>query len=282
MRSKLFVATAVFVCLAVVITRGQGTTKSPSIDDLISLRRAGSPAISPDGKWVAYTVRETNWEENTYETEIWLADTQTGATRQFTNARKSSSAPAWSPDSRRLAFGSDRTDKRQIYVIDPRGGEAVPLTSGEDSIGAFAWSPDGKTIAYVASDARPQASKDREQKYGVFEVIDQDARMSHLYALDVETKKVRRLTTGAFTVGRFSWSPDSAQIAFDHRINSDPANGGSSLSRWMPSTFSKNQRWTATRESPLARPRLARAARPAPSGSPSTRSRRGKPCFFVR
>ena len=70
----------------------------PTIDALISLKRAGSPAISPDGKWVAYTVRETNWDDNIYETEIWLADAQSGATRQLTNGRKSSNAPAWSPD----------------------------------------------------------------------------------------------------------------------------------------------------------------------------------------
>ena len=51
--------------------------------------------------------------------------------------------------------------------------------------------------------------------------------MSHLYIVDLETKKIRRLTSGAFTVGRFDWSPDSRQIAFDHRINGDPANSGS-------------------------------------------------------
>ena len=51
--------------------------------------------------------------------------------------------------------------------------------------------------------------------------------MSHLFVVEVETKAIRRLTSGAFTVGRFDWSPDSRQIAFDHRINGDPANSGS-------------------------------------------------------
>jgi dipeptidyl aminopeptidase/acylaminoacyl peptidase len=61
-----------------------------AIDDLILLKRVGSPAISPDGRWVALTVRETNWDDSTYETEIWLAETATGQVRQMTNARKSS------------------------------------------------------------------------------------------------------------------------------------------------------------------------------------------------
>src|SRR5258705_5872906 len=74
---------------------------APTVDQILSLKRAGSPEISPDGRWVAYTVRETNWDENAYETEIWLADTTSGgnaARRQLTNARKSSQSPAWSPD----------------------------------------------------------------------------------------------------------------------------------------------------------------------------------------
>ena len=62
----------------------------PTIDDLISLKRVGTPALSPDGKWVAYNIRETNWEENSDENEIWLAEVATGMLRQLTNARKSS------------------------------------------------------------------------------------------------------------------------------------------------------------------------------------------------
>ncbi len=198
-----------------------------TIDALISLKRAGSPVISPDAKWVAYTLRETNWDDNVYETEIWLADAQSGATRQLTNSRKSSNAPAWSPDGRKLAFGSDREDRRQIYVIDLGGGEAMKLTSGEESPGAFAWAPDGRSIAFTSSEPRSEALKEREKKYAEFDVVDQDHRLSHLFVIDVETRKVRRLTSGAFTVGRFDWSPDSRQIAFDHRINGDPANSGS-------------------------------------------------------
>src|SRR6516164_9484450 len=71
---------------------------APTVDQILSLKRAGSPEISPDGRWVAYTVRETNWDDNAYETEIWLADARGGTTRQLTNAKKSSRSPAWSPD----------------------------------------------------------------------------------------------------------------------------------------------------------------------------------------
>jgi dipeptidyl aminopeptidase/acylaminoacyl peptidase len=227
---RLTVAVIACAVLAMVSVVGQTPTPTgsrPTVDDLISLKRAASPVISPDAKWVAYTVRETNWDENTFETEIWVADAQSGATRQLTNGRKSSTSPAWAPDGTRLAFASDRDDKRQIYLIDLRGGEAQKLTSSEEAIAAFAWSPDGKQIAYTSTDPRSDSSKECEKKYGEFEVVDQDHRMTHLHVIDIDSKKTRRLTSGAFTVGRFDWAPDSQQIAFDHRINGDPANGGS-------------------------------------------------------
>jgi dipeptidyl aminopeptidase/acylaminoacyl peptidase len=201
---------------------------APAVDQILSLKRAGSPEISPDGRWVAYTVRETNWDENAYETEIWLADATTGASRQLTNAKKSSQSPAWSPDGSTLAFTSDRTDKAQIYLISPQGGEADALTSVEDGVsGGFAWSPDGKTLAYTATEAKSTTVKDRDKKYGEFLVVEQDYRMRHLFTIDVATRATRTLTSGSFNVGSFSWSPDGRSIAFDHRVNPALANSGS-------------------------------------------------------
>src|SRR5437588_4158942 len=107
---------------------------APTVEQVLSLKRVGSPEISPDGRWVAYTVRQTNWDDNAYDTQIWLADARTGSIRPLTNSKKSSSSPSWSPDGSRLAFTSDRSDKRQIYVINPLGGEAEALTSPEDGM----------------------------------------------------------------------------------------------------------------------------------------------------
>src|SRR5262249_9767771 len=92
-------ARVVFLFLASVATitsvSGQSPAGGSAVDDIINLKRVGSPAISPNGQLAAYTVRETNWDENAYETEIWLGDGN-GPARQVTSARKSSSQPAFS------------------------------------------------------------------------------------------------------------------------------------------------------------------------------------------
>lgn len=202
--------------------------KVPTYEQIIELKRPGAVAISPDGAMVAFTVNDTNWEENAYETEIYLSS-GSGAPLQLTRAKKSSTAPAWSPDGKWIAFASDRTDKRQIYLISPKGGEAKAITNVEDGVAAFEWAPDGKRIAFTMTDALSEERKNRDKKFGAFDVVDQDWRMTHLHVIDVdpdasEPAKPRRLTSGAFTVGSFDWSPDGASIAYDHRIDPNLAN----------------------------------------------------------
>jgi dipeptidyl aminopeptidase/acylaminoacyl peptidase len=209
--------------------------QTPTIEQSLNLKSAGGPQISPDGRFVAYQVQETNWEENAFETELWVAVTVTGETYRLTNSRKSSSNPQWSPDSKRLAFISDRDGKRQIYLIAPNGGEAVQLTNVETGVSSLRWSPDGRRIAFTAGEAESKAQKERKEKYGEFVVVQADYTFTHLWMIDAQTevKEKRpepvRLTEGtSFSVNGFSWSPDSARIAFS--AAEDPDLGSSATS----------------------------------------------------
>ena len=202
--------------------------KTPTVEQSLNMKNVNSPRISPDGRLVAYQVQETNWEENAFENEIWVTNVATGERYQLTNAKKSSTNPQWSWDSKRLAFVSDRDGKRQLYVIAPTGGEAVQLTSLESGVNGFAWSPDGRHIAFTAAEPESKARKERKEKYGEFEVVKGDYVMTHLWmievAADTSAKKPEpvRLTDGtAFSVGGFSWSPDSTRIAFSATRNPD-------------------------------------------------------------
>jgi dipeptidyl aminopeptidase/acylaminoacyl peptidase len=216
------------IILALVACLAAASASAQSIDDLIALKRtSGTPAIAADGHTVAYAVRETNWEDNSYETEIWLADARTaGSGRQITMAKKSSLQPAFSPDGTWLAFISDRTDTRQLYRLSLEGGEAEALTSGSEGVTAFAWSPDGTRIAYTMTDLVTPAMKARTEQYGEYTHEDRDARMAQIHVLDVATKATRQLTSGAFVVGAFDWSPDGTRLAFDHRVSSDASHSG--------------------------------------------------------
>ncbi|MFL6275974.1 MAG: S9 family peptidase [Blastocatellia bacterium] len=204
------------------------SSKTPTIEQSLNIKSAGGPRISPDGRLVAYQVQETNWEENAFETEIWIAVVASGERYQLTNAKKSSMSPQWSLDSKRLAFISDRDGKRQLYVIAPSGGEALQLTSLESGVNSFAWSPDGRRIAFTAAEPENKARKERKEKYGEFEIVRGDYVMTHLWMIEPaeegKSKKPEpvRLTEGTtYSVGAFSWSPDSTRIAFSATRNPD-------------------------------------------------------------
>ena len=189
----------------------------PSIDQMLSLRRAASPAVSPDGRYVAYTVRDTDMVGNAYVTQLWLADAETTKSRPLTFGAKSNSAPAWSPDGAHLAFLSERTDKRQVWSLDMRGGEPEKLTSADEGVTAFAWSPDGASIAYTAPEGRDDARKERDKRLGELE-RDSDHGAANLWLHTLGGARGKRLTSGGWAVGDFSWSPDGTRIAFDHQV----------------------------------------------------------------
>jgi Tol biopolymer transport system component len=136
------------------------------------VKSAGGAVISPDGKWVAYTVTETDFKQDAYVTQIWLADAATGTSFQLTRGEKSSSNIDWSPDGRWLAFTSSRVgDKNQLFIISPAGGEAAVLTKSETGVAGYEWSPDSRSIAYTASDPASKAMKDRKEDLGDYDVV---------------------------------------------------------------------------------------------------------------
>src|SRR5260370_6895145 len=216
-REERFVSKLVRWCLVVVIAFlcGQNglhaqTKHTPSLEESLNLKTIAGARISPDGRFVAYRVRETDWKENAYVRQIWLVNVATGASFQLTRGKKSSDAPEWSPDGRWLAFitereanaimpagggekkegkeekkeGEGKPAARQIWVISPEGGEAWQLTQQETDIGTFHWSKDGKQIAFTAPSAESKSEKERKEKYSDYEVYEEDFRQNQLWVLD--------------------------------------------------------------------------------------------------
>jgi dipeptidyl aminopeptidase/acylaminoacyl peptidase len=218
----LFVSPLLFVSVAAFAA-------APTIDQSLEMRTPAAPRISPDGKRVAFEVSRTDWEANAFETEIWMASiAPPHHPFQLTAGKKSSSAPIWSPDGSQLGFVSDRDGKRQIYLIAPQGGEARQLSNSETPVTTFRWSPDGRSIAYIAPDAESKTHKDRQEKYGDFEIVKADHVMSHVWLLPLEGKAAALTSGQDFSIGGLEWSPDGRKIAFSATTDPALASSGSS------------------------------------------------------
>jgi dipeptidyl aminopeptidase/acylaminoacyl peptidase len=121
-----------------------------TFDDLISLGRIGSFAVSPDSRWIAFTVTWFDKEENSSNSDIYLVRRTGGEIWKFIRSDGDDYSPCWSPDGRSLAFVSDRSGSSQIWTIPIDGGEATCITDIPTGVSGPLWSPDGGTIAFTS------------------------------------------------------------------------------------------------------------------------------------
>lgn len=126
--------------------------------DLFNIKTVESPALSPDGRWVAYAVRSIEpkagaKDDWVYRTQLWLAATDgKTAPRQLTFGLARNSSPVWSPAGDRFAFvRTVDKEKPQVFLLSLAGGEAMPLTKIETGATSPHWSPDGAKILFTSS-----------------------------------------------------------------------------------------------------------------------------------
>jgi len=227
---------------ASLCVNAQAPAKHPiTFDDMIKLHRVSAPQVSPDGKWVAFTVATPDMEANRNASNVWLIDTTGGEATQLTQSGHDS-APAWSPDGKTLAFLSSRDGNSQVYLLSMTGGEPKKLTTLSTGADLFQWSPDGKTIAFTSAvylDCKDDACNskrdaDREKSKVKARIYDHllyrhwdhwsDGKRSHLLVMAADgNSPARDLTPTADydippdergEVSDFAFSPDGKEICY--------------------------------------------------------------------
>lgn len=146
---------------------------------------AHMPALSPDGKRLAFV----------YRGDVWIADATGGHATALTRNVEMDAYPQFSPDGNWIAFSSTRTGNWDIFLVPATGGEVTRLTwhSGTDI--AYGWSPDGKNLLFSAG----RETGDNE-----------------LLTLDVKTLRLHKLAQDYTSLSYASYAPDGKTVVFGH------------------------------------------------------------------
>ncbi len=216
--------------LFTLIIFSQPSRRNLQPTDIYKIKAVGEGQISPDGKWVAYTVTTIDSAKDRRNTDIWMTSWDGNETIQLTNSPDGESNPKWSPDNKYLSFTSSREgSSNQIYLLNRMGGEAQRLTSVKGELNDYAWSPDATTLLLTMKDAKDTASKmnkpmviNRYQFKQDVEGYRYDTRKTHLYLFTIKDKKLDTLTRGNFDESNARWNPAGTQIAFVSNHSPDP------------------------------------------------------------
>lgn len=147
------------------------------------MKRVGSPALSPDGKWVVFSVTVPAYDEKAQSADLWVVSSDgKSKARRITDTKSGESDVTWSPDSRRIAFSAKREgdDVNQIYILDIATGATHRTTRISTGARSPRFSPDGTRLLYSSTvfpgaandEANRSAAKlerDRKEKVRVYE-----------------------------------------------------------------------------------------------------------------
>ena len=127
-----------------------------TFEDMMKMKRLGETAVSPDGKWLAYSVTTVNLDQNTKTAELWLQPIAGGEPIPLPVARPGDSGPQFAPDGKHILLLSSREGGQQVWLADFDGStgatsNAKKLTAISTEADNALWSPDGKSIVFTSA-----------------------------------------------------------------------------------------------------------------------------------
>ena len=197
--------------IAALATLGAQSRKPISIVELAEVPRILSPALSPDGRSLAYMLSRADWQSGRLIWHLWRQDVGGGAPVQLTFA-ETGDIPVglrWSPDGKTLLF----LRAGQISLLSSAGGEARVLSRHATGVSSPTFTPDGTAIYFLAFDPPTAEERERTRLRDDVYAYDEDYKQRHLWKITVATGAETQVTKGNFSVLEYKLSPDGTRLA---------------------------------------------------------------------
>ncbi len=156
---RLLLAGAVGLAAAALPEHLHAQGRPITIEEFLTLDRVSEPQISPDGRWVVYTVTTTDLAANARTSDLWLVPVDGGAPRRLSDRRRGGRSGRWSPDGSQIAYITTRGGTPQVWIYRVASQRSRPLTSLSTGADGVIWSPTGTHLAFV-SEVYPECADD--------------------------------------------------------------------------------------------------------------------------
>jgi dipeptidyl aminopeptidase/acylaminoacyl peptidase len=184
------------------ISRPRAIQPVPELIAPAGVHAVAHPAISPDGRFVAFSERPPEGEP-----AVWLVPIEGGTPQRITWGVNGDERPRWHPNAREIAFLSDRGAGRQVFLTEMDREQAFPLTHFPGGALDLAWAPDGTQLAVIAAAPKPAGGGPLTERI--------EGSGTELWLVQTgEWAPPERLTDGPVRVAEPVWSPDGGRIAF--------------------------------------------------------------------
>jgi dipeptidyl aminopeptidase/acylaminoacyl peptidase len=184
---------------------------------IAKLRAVTAPVVSPDGRWIAYTIvvprQPLTDDDGPAWSELHLVDRQ-GATRPFVTGKVNVGGQRWSPDGKSVFYVAKRNDDKSaaIYRIPVDGGESRRVVAHGDGISDFALSRDGKQLAFLAADEVAKATEEIRGKGFSQQVYEEDWRPTKVWITDIDAQQEPRSLDLPGSASFVEWSPSGREL----------------------------------------------------------------------
>ena len=123
------------------------------VHDMWAMKRISDPHVSPDGKWVLFTLRTNDLEANRGRTDLWIVGSDGGAPRQLTSHPAGDSGGRWSADGAWLVYRTDdlAAGSGDVLALNLRDSSTVTVAATQFEETGPELSPDGRWIAYASN-----------------------------------------------------------------------------------------------------------------------------------
>ena len=208
-----------FLSLGAPQARSANAREGLTVYDVARIRAVTSVKLSPDRKWIAYTLsvprRPMKDDDGSAWIELHVVDVD-GNSRPFVTGEVNVSAINWTPDGKGLSFLAKRQkdDHVSLYVIPIDGGEARSVIRHSTAIAEYSWKPDGEYVAFLATEPEDEDKEKLKKKGFRAEIYEEDLRNVKIWITSPDPSNETEPTVlpidGSAT--ELHWSPDGEHL----------------------------------------------------------------------